>query len=140
MKRPEWRALAKQVHDGLSDPAIAKLYGVDPRTVLRWRQRYGLLSHWEPDRAAHGTPSRYSSGCNCGPCRAAHGVIQKGRRARNQAATIAAGVRRWHARWTPDEDAVLVYGQGTVAERAARLGRTYNAAVLRLTKLHKASR
>ena len=46
----------------------------------------------------------------------------------------------WHAPWTPDQDAELRHGRGTVAQRAARLGRTYYAACYRLSQLRKQER
>jgi hypothetical protein len=37
--------------------------------------------------------------------------------------------------WTPAQDKHLLHGSGTIAERAARLGRTYYAACRRLERL-----
>lgn len=58
-------------------------------------------------------------------------------------ASQVATVKRAHAYalpWTPQDDHELRYGQGKLVERAARLGRTYYAAQLRLAKLRKLDR
>lgn len=39
--------------------------------------------------------------------------------------------------WTPAQDRELLRGQGTVADRAKRLGRTYYAACARLARLRE---
>ena len=64
--------LATLVTAGLSDPQLADHYGVTARTVLRWRKRAGLPSHWTPTPPAHGTDARYRRGCRCKPCTAAN--------------------------------------------------------------------
>lgn len=58
-------------------------------------------------------------------------------RRRHQVAT-GATARSYGARWTPEADHELAHGPGTLAERAARLGRTYYAAQYRLTQLRAA--
>ena len=42
--------------------------------------------------------------------------------------------------WSPAQDRELMLGQGTLAERAKRLGRTYYAAQGRLIKLRRLGR
>lgn len=63
---------ALRVAMGQSDPEIADYCGVTPRTVRRWRKLLGLASRWTPEPAEHGSRSRYNTGCDCTPCRAAN--------------------------------------------------------------------
>lgn len=49
----------------------------------------------------------------------------------------AKAASRFEQRWTSYEDLLLLTGDGTVAQRAKRLGRTYYAAEARLAKLRR---
>jgi hypothetical protein len=59
---------------GRSDKEIAAVLGVSWRTILRDRAADGIPSTWKPDPVVqpHGTDARYSAGCRCSGCRAAH--------------------------------------------------------------------
>jgi hypothetical protein len=61
---------------GRSDKEIAAEIGVSWRTVLRDRVADGIPSTWKPEPVVqpHGTDARYSAGCRCTECRAAHAV------------------------------------------------------------------
>lgn len=64
---------------------------------------------------------------------------QRPDRRRAQTAT-GAQARRLGLPWGPAEDAHLLTGPGTVADRATALGRTYYAAQARLSQLRKEHR
>lgn len=73
--------LLELVAAGIADRFIAERFGVNVRTVERWRERRGLPSNWKPARTdRHGTPSRYSDGCRCDLCRDAHRIKVAARR------------------------------------------------------------
>lgn len=126
--------LRRLAGDGLSDPAIAAVLGRSARTILRWRQRWGIPSSWAPARAECGTESAYAAGCHCPACRAANVEATRRRRAACNALTpnVRAG-----APWTPQDDAYLLRGPGTLLARARALGRTYVACEARLVILRR---
>lgn len=126
--------LQSMVAAGMSDPAIARALGVSSRTVLRRRIRLGLPSKWQPELAPHGTRAAYHRGCRCDPCKAANAAAQ--REYVEQLAGRVPTTDRARRPWTAEEDAVLLAGDGTLAQRAMRLGRTYAAAKRRLDRLH----
>jgi hypothetical protein len=119
---------------GLSDAAIAAALGKSARTILRWRQRLGIPSSWAPARAECGTASGYAAGCRCAPCKAANVAATRDRR---QACNRITPNVRAGAPWTPQDDAYLLRGPGTLLERARRLGRTYVACEARLVILRR---
>jgi hypothetical protein len=83
------RPLPELVEAGMSDPEIADVLGVTPRTVLRRRQRAGLPSRWTPTPPAHGTLGRYRRGCRCKACKAENtAAAARYRRARAYASWI----------------------------------------------------
>lgn len=134
MTARELEQLRSLVEQGLSDAAIASRMGVTSRTVLRWRTAHGIASQWQPERAPHGTIACYQRGCRRPECKAANADEQRLWRA---AMSRVDTPHNEHAPWTPEDDQVLLHGDGTVASRARRLGRSYVAASLRLTKLRK---
>jgi len=71
--------VARLAARGMSDKEIAAEVGVSWRTVLRDRVADGVPSTWRPDPVVqpHGTDARYSAGCRCSECRAAHAVWQR---------------------------------------------------------------
>lgn len=132
--------LRELVAAGMSDPAIARRLGVSSRTVLRWRQREGLSSQWQPELPAHGTVARYHAtktrpGCHCDDCRAANTAAMRQYVA--QLRDRVPATERRSTSWTPADDAVLLAGDGTLADRARQLGRTYAAAKRRLDRLRR---
>jgi hypothetical protein len=62
-----------------------------------------------------------------------HPAAKARRRSQLQAATAQAPA--YAAPWTPAQDRFLLHAEGTVAERARQLGRTYYAANYRLQQL-----
>lgn len=127
--------LIEAVDQGMSDAEVADRFGVSGRTVLRWRIRYGIPSQWVPLGSPHGTPARYRAGCRCASCRAATARARRLYVARAQRTTAAAP--RWREPWTRREDAYLLDpANGSVIERALALGRTFDAATLRLRRLN----
>lgn len=137
MTDDQLRRLRELVDAGLSDASIAREFGVDPRTVLRWRGRYGLESKWQAPVPPHGSRARYSRPhrCRCDDCRAANTAAQSDYVARLNAATPAS---RRYLPWTAAEDAVLLDEQrGTVYQRARLIGRSYGAARQRLDDLRR---
>lgn len=61
------RDLASQ---GKSDTELADILGVTQGTVFKYRQKYGIPSHYKHP-AKHGTRTRYAKGCRCDPCKTA---------------------------------------------------------------------
>ena len=133
-------SLPELVAQGLSDAQIAERLGVDPRTVLRRRQRAGLESRWTPPTPPHGTVARYKAttrraGCRCTECRMAHSAAQETWRAAYQTKTTPTATRS-RARWTPQDDATLLQLRSPL-RAAAELGRTHSAVVKRLEHLRR---
>lgn len=118
---------------GMSISELAAHYGVSDRTITRWRRAIGLSSSWTPPPRKHGI-DHYRDGCRCPECVEA---MRARSRAAYRAYAEAAGTPTRRGRWTPADDAELLHGPGTVAERATRLGRSYGAAVQRITRLHR---
>lgn len=130
--RTREEAIREYVAYGMTDPAIARALGVDPRTVLRWRQRLGLPSPYAPPEAEHGNHTRYRKGCRCPKCRAYNRAAQAEYRNAQQALTVPRATRV-HVPWDPEEDQVLLAEDGTtLRSKALRLGRTYSAVANRL--------
>lgn len=129
--RTREEAIREYVAYGMTDPAIARALGVDPRTVLRWRQRLGLATPYAP-QAAHGGGTRYRQGCRCAECTQWNRASQAEYRDAQQALTVPRATRV-HVLWTPEEDQVLLAEDGTtLRSKALRLGRTYSAVANRL--------
>lgn len=126
------------VKAGYSDTEIADKLGVSARTVLRWRKRAGLPSMWTPYVAPCGTESAYSRGCRCLDCRRAHADAQA--RTRAVYAALTRRALRGYETWSAEDDTVLLEGPGTLAERAQRLHRTYEACRQRLALLRRQER
>lgn len=126
--------LVELVELGLSDAAIGDALGLSARTILRHRGRLGLASQWAPELAECGTVGAYARGCRCEECRAANVEASRQHRALSNAQTPGP---RSRAPWTPAEDAELLNGEGTLVARARRIGRSYNAAALRVAKLRR---
>ncbi len=75
-----------RVNAGWSDAQIADALGVSSSTILRRRRVLDLGSRWTPDKAPHGTRSRYQAGCSCGRCSGANRLYQASMRAAYQRA------------------------------------------------------
>lgn len=125
LERAELQELVSQ---GLSDQEVADKVGVSSRTVLRWRTRYRIASQWTPPLSPHGTTARYKSGCKCPDCRAANADQHRSWALQTTRATAATATRQW-ARWTPEEDSVVL--AHTPREAAELLSRSWSACVNR---------
>lgn len=118
--------LARLVAAGLSDREIGEALDVSARTVLRWRKRAGLPSQWERAEPRHGGQTRYRPPyrCRCAAC--VVGNRDRTREEVRRANKRTALAPRYGARWTPDEDRVILLTPSNVAAALA-LGRTYSA-------------
>ena len=81
----------------------------------------------------HGTLNAYRHGCRCPEARAEHAEANARVRRRSQARTHHAV--SYGAPWTAQDEWELEHGEGTLVERALRLGRTYMAAHSRLNAI-----
>lgn len=124
-------ALVNLVEAGWSDARIGDRLGVSSRTVLRWRGRLGLASRWTPEIPPHGNLSRYRRGCRCSVCSGANVSAAAEWRQTYQTSTRPTATRH-RARWTPQDDALLLEHPGSIASAARALGRTYAACCERL--------
>jgi hypothetical protein len=77
---PPPHGLSKLARAGMSDPAIARRFGVSSTTVAMWRKKRGIPSR-EVKPSPHGSRTRYASGCRCEPCTVANRIHQREYRA-----------------------------------------------------------
>ncbi len=123
--------LRSLVGAGRSDAHIAKHFGVSARTILRWRQRYHLVSQWRPPESqGHGVNTR----CPCDDCRARR--LERSRRRFAERRADRYPAPQGGKAWTLEED---VYALSTrpLEDIARTLGRTYYAVTQRRTLLRR---
>lgn len=132
----QWRLLQVQAgaEAGLSSREIGETIGVHPRTVQQWMTRYGIKSQWRPPASPHGTASRYSHGCRCDPCSAAHSIEHAATMRRLNDETRPGAVRGKEP-WQAWEDDIVRDRTIPIKEICARIGRTYTAVQLRRGRL-----
>lgn len=128
------------VEAGHSDPDIAERLGISSKTVIRRRQAAGLSSAWARDVQPCGTQAAYRRGCRCDRCKQAQAQAQAEYRATCKALSKPRA-RMAGLPWTEQELAVLRdRDQGTILERARKLGRSYEASRNRLRILQAQER
>lgn len=129
------RQLAGQ---GMSDPEIAREFGVSARTVLRRRHALGIGSEWKPPLPPHGTSRRYDPPhkCRCRQCTDANTAEQREWRQAQKRATEPHASRLGEP-WTADEDRQLLAADATTAALARKLGRSYDATRKRRDRLRQ---
>lgn len=129
-------AVLAMVGEGATNEQIAARFGVTVRTLTRHRRNDPLFNdaikatreaYFEANRVPHGSPSRYSHGCRCDPCRAANTERGRQQRARRYTGEIPAHVAHgsaatyanWGCRCRPCTYANAVACERRRASRAA---------------------